>query len=652
MSDRNDDTFRVKPRAPRAAKNTSERGFLSRVKMEMSRAGGSAGRKLGGSDGRGARRGRGWVTARLMDANAGPQARRVVVKTRLVNFKHAGLRSVATHLRYIVRDGVGRDGQPGQAYNAESDAVNVDEFEERSRGDRHQFRFIVAPEDAVDLEDLCTFTRHFMSRMERDLETRLEWVAVDHWDTDNPHTHVVLRGKDQAGGNLVIGREYIGRGMRIRAGELATSWLGPRTERDIQNTLQREVSQSRFTGLDRKLRHLIDPTGVIDLRVPENVGGLRARTLLIGRVHHLRTLGLARQVDTGRWQLRADVEDNLRGLGERNDIIRTMQRAFGANQRELAFGGVSDGLPVMGRIAGKGLAGETHDKPYVLIDGLDGRAHHVPLPQNVDLTELPVGGVLEVKPIRESIADRNIAAIAQGRWYVRNTHLHQLRGQGCDRARAEEIVEGHTRRLEALRRAGIVKRVSDGVWDVPANIVNQGRSYDHKRLGGVEVELHSHLPIEKQVRAIGATWLDRQIVAGGSATLGAGFGAVTRQAVSDRVDYLVGQGLAERRDNRAHVVPNLLNTLRDREIANVAERIHRQTGLVHRPIKDGMRVSGVYRESLTLASGRFAMLSDGLGFELVPWRPMIENSLGKTISAVLRGSQVTWELGRQRGLSI
>ena len=161
-----------------------------------------------------------------MDTNPGPRARRVVVKTRLVVFKQAGSRSAATHLRYIVREGVGRDGQPGQAYGTDSDSIDVKAFEERSHGDRHQFRFIVAPEDGIELHDLRGFTRHLMQRMERDLGTRLEWIAVDHWDTDNPHTHVVLRGKDQTGENLVIGREYISHGMRKRASELATAMAG------------------------------------------------------------------------------------------------------------------------------------------------------------------------------------------------------------------------------------------------------------------------------------------------------------------------------------------------------------------------------------------------------------------------------------------
>ena len=588
-----------------------------------------------------------------MDANRGPRARRVVIKTRLVVFKQAGPRSAATHLRYIVRDGVGRDGEPGQAYSADSDAADVKSFEERSHGDRHQFRFIVAPEDAVELEDLRDFTRHLMGQMERDFGMRLEWVAVDHWDTDNPHTHVVLRGKDQAGENLVIGREYISRGMRVRASELATEWLGPRTEREIQASLQRDVSQERLTGLDRKLRELAHDTGVIDLAVSaQSVGWLRQRALLAGRLQHLQTLGLARELDTGRWQLRQDAEAVLRGLGERDDIIRTMQRALGNERRELAFAGAPDSLPVTGRIAAKGLADELQQNPYLVVDGLDGRAHYVLLARTADLTQLPIGGIVELRPARESVADRTIAALAQSGTYLPRTHLHELRVRGRDPDRAQEIVEGHVRRLEALRRAGIVQRVADGVWAVPSDLVEQGRLYDQRRFAGVELELHSHLPIEKQIRTIGATWLDHQLLAGDVSTMSIGFGAATRKAVSARVDFLVEHGLAERRDGRAFLARNLLDTLRDRELGSTAEKIHRQTGLVYRPLKDGTRASGVYRQSVTLASGRFAMLSDGLGFALVPWRPVIEHSLGKALSAVTRDGQVTWHLGRQRGISL
>jgi hypothetical protein len=97
---------------------------------------------------------------------------------------------------------------------------------------------------------------------------------------------------------------------------------------------------------------------------------------------------------------------------------------------------------------------------------------------------------------------------------------------------------------------------------------------------------------------------------------------------------------------------NLLATLRDREIAETATRIEATTQLLHRPALDGVRVSGTYRESIQLASGRFAMLDDGVGFSLVPWRPVIEQRLGQQVSAVVDGARVNWELGRSRSRSL
>ena len=128
-----------------------------------------------------------------------------------------------------------------------------------------------------------------------------------------------------------------------------------------------------------------------------------------------------------------------------------------------------------------------------------------------------------------------------------------------------------------------------------------------------------------------------------------GFGAQVRDALQDRMDFLVEQGLAERRGSRVVLARNLLSTLRDRELAEVGKVIQHQTGLVHRPLRDGERANGIYRRSVQLVSGRFAMLDDGMGFSLVPWRPVVEQRLGQQVSAIVRGSSVTWELGRQRG---
>ncbi len=97
---------------------------------------------------------------------------------------------------------------------------------------------------------------------------------------------------------------------------------------------------------------------------------------------------------------------------------------------------------------------------------------------------------------------------------------------------------------------------------------------------------------------------------------------------------------------------NLLGTLRGREIDAAAKTIAAETGLTHRAVADGESVTGTYRRSVQLASGRFAMLDDGMGFSLVPWKPVIEQRLGQTLIAVARGSGVTWEFRHSRGPSV
>src|SRR6476659_5500137 len=98
-------------------------------------------------------------------------------------------RKVAKHLTYLKRDGVTRDGADARMFDAHSDQADERGFAERCGDDRHHFRFIVSPEDAQDLTDLRAFTRELMADAERDLGTTLDWIAVDHWNTDNPHVH-------------------------------------------------------------------------------------------------------------------------------------------------------------------------------------------------------------------------------------------------------------------------------------------------------------------------------------------------------------------------------------------------------------------------------------------------------------------------------
>ncbi|MFA6232273.1 MAG: relaxase/mobilization nuclease and DUF3363 domain-containing protein [Rhodanobacter sp.] len=644
MSREDDDGFRVRPGAP---KHRSQR-FVSQVLREGSKAGGKSLRRTAARPG--ARLGRGHVAARFTGRTLSPHARRVIIKTRLVNLKQAGVRSTKTHLRYIEREGVGREGEPGQAYGSATDHVDLGAFEARGRGDRHQFRFIVSPENAEQLDDLRRYTRTLMQRMEADLGTQLDWVAVDHWNTDNPHTHIVLRGRDDTGRDLIISRDYIAHGMRERASGLTTEWLGPRTEREIQQGLQHEVTQERWTSLDRTLQREAQ-AGAIRL---EHLSMDSRRTLLIGRLQQLQRFGLANLQAAGEWTLRSDVEPVLRALGERSDIVRTMQRAMRGVSRELAMSGPDDDAPpVIGRVAGKGLVGEWHDRGYLVVDGIDGKAHYITLPAKAELGHYPLDGVVEARASAGPRAmDRNIVALAADGIYRTDHSLAIAGAQAKPGHEPDEVVQAHVRRLEALRRAGLVERKAEGVWQVPADLSEQGRKYDAQRLGGLSVTLHSHLSITRQVRAIGATWLDRQLVGGAIDTGDRGFGAEVREALQKRTDFLVEQGLAERRGQRVILIRNLLATLRERDITTTAADIAKVTGLVHRPCVDGERISGVYRRSVLLASGHFAMLDDGVGFSLVPWKPVIEKRLGQETVATVRGGDVRWDLGKNMGRSL
>jgi len=641
---RNDDAerFRVRPGKPR------DRGqpFITRVLKEAGKAGARA-RKGGARPG--ARLGRGHVAARFAGQALAFNARRVTIKTRLVNLAKAGARSTITHLRYIEREGVGRDGEPGRAYGPAIDDADLSAFERQGREDRHQFRFIVSAEDAAELGDLRRYTRDLMARMEGDLGTRLDWVAVGHWNTDNPHTHVVLRGRDEQGRDLIISRDYIARGMRHRASELATEWLGPRTELEIQRSMQREVEQERWTVLDRTLKREAE-LGLLDVKKLAVPRLQRQRLLLIGRLQRLQHMGLASEPRPGVWALHAEAESTLRGMSERGDIIRTMQRAMSGKRRELTVFEPGDSArPVIGRVAAKGLADELYDRGYLVVDGIDGKAHYVALPARSELEQYPVGAIVEARGTGAvRVADRTIAALAVDGVYHTDRHLAHARAQTNSGRDPEERVSAHLRRLEALRRAGIVERLGEGVWRVPADLPEQGRRYDMHRAGGVSVELKSHLPVERQTRAIGATWLDQQLLGGGRDIGVQGFGGEVQEALKQRADFLTEEGLAERRGGRVILARNLLRTLRDRELRKAGQDIAAVTGLEYRPLAEGRRVSGVYRGSVMLASGRYALLDDGLGFSLVPWKPVIEHRLGLTLSAVVRGRGVSWDLGRHR----
>ena len=608
--------------------------------------------------------GRGQDVANAMRFRGGGAGRHVVIKARIVTMK-TGSQAAGAHLRYLVRDGVTREGEPAKLYDCDSESVDGGKFTARGAGDRHQFRFIVAPEDGADLSDMRAFTRDLMSQMERDLGTRLDWVAVDHFNTSHPHSHVVIRGKDEFGKDLVISQDYITHGLRRRAQDLATLELGPQTQQEIARKREAEVSAERFTGIDRSLVAEMTAERTVDVRPA--AGRVRAEaetTLRQGRLKTLESMDLAKQVSPGVWKLSPAMEPTLKAMGERGDIIRAMSRAVSRRGREAApesfvidpAGEAS--TPKVGRVIDKRLTDELGDRIGLVVDGLDGRVRHVEVDGEA-ASDIRIGAVVETgaRPASRP-ADRTIASLADDGVYRPSDHRQRLLSGEMrlpPGANADDLVEAHVRRLEALRRGGVVERWSENSWSIPGDFQSRAEAFDMAKGRRAQVRLLSAFDLEKQIGSDGATWLDRQLV-GKDALKAAphGFGGEVGRALERRRHHLVRGGKAVFDANGAwRPSRDLLATLERQEINRTAEALAKEKGLAFRVPEPGETLRGRLTDTVQMASGKFAVIEGNLDFALVPWRPALERQLGKEITGTVEiGGGISWQLGRGRGLSL
>jgi type IV secretory pathway VirD2 relaxase len=601
----------------------------------------------------GSRIGRGASVGRLLssrDRFAGLRARRAIVKTRLVRLGSKGLQGARAHLRYIQRDGVTREGAPGELYGPASDQADGKAFLERCDGDRHQFRFIVSAEDGAEYPDLKSYTRRLMAQAEHDLGTKLDWVAVDHFNTDQPHTHIMLRGVDDRGENLIIAREYIAHGFRERAVELVTLDLGPRTDLEIEGRLRHDVEQERLTAIDRRLIRRMDDERVVTAASNDSF----QQSIAAGRLRKLGAMGLAEDLGGGRWQLADSVEETLRRMGERGDIIRTVQRELTA--RRLDRAGVDRRIhgelhePIIGRVIHRGLSDEHRDRYYLMVDGVDGQVHYVDIGRGDQAEATPENSIVRITARSSEIrdVDRTIAGVAaaNGDRYSAEAHLRH------DPSATQGFAEAHVRRLEAMRRAGAgVERDADGSWSIAAEHVDRAAAYEARRARDhpVIIETLSSAPLPKLETAEAATWLDDELAAASPLSIrDIGFGAELRGALAARCQWLVEQELADADTRQIKLYANAIVMLQRRELLQAGEQLADELGKRFVVSETGKHIEGRLSRRVDLIGGRFALVEQSKEFTLVPWRRVLEKRIGKPVSGIMRSDGVNWRFGRQR----
>ncbi len=631
------------------------------LRHQLRIAGNRAGRKLGSSSGgrrfTGARIGRGSGVGCVLstrDRLPGLRARRVIVKARIVKLGGKGPGAARAHLRYLQRDGVTREGERGALYGADRDIADGRAFHERQAGDRHQFRFIVSPEDGAAYDDLKPLTRRLMTQIEHDLGTKLDWVAVDHFNTGHPHTHIIVRGKDERGKDLIIARDYLSHGLRERAAELVNLDLGPRTDAEIDAARRNEIDQHSFTGIDRRLLRSIDEDGLVRAVHSDPV----EQSLRAGRLQALAQLGLANEERPGRWTLDANLEATLRRMGEEGDIIRTMQRAMSdghlaRSPADYAIHDPRDGKApaLIGRVVERGLADEHADRHYLIVDATDGRLHYVGI--GSDAEAVPDNSIIRItgRPVAAREVDRTVAAIAaanDGRYDV-DAHLRH------DPTATATFAERHVRRLEAIRRAtGGVTREPDGTWVIAPDHLDRVEAHERAIAdrSPVIIDTLSSKPLEQLVGHDGATWLDRELTSDQPTALQRGFGAEVRKALDARVRWLAAQQLIAIEGGVARFDTGLTGALEQRELRRTAAQLSGELGLRFAEPAPGERIEGKATRMLEVGDRRYALIERSREFSLVPWRPVLERAIGKQVSGIARDGPINWEIGRSRGLSI
>lgn len=575
--------------------------------------------------------------------------RRVVVKARVVKMTAYGVGAAKLHLRYLDREGTSKDNEKENFYDKENSDISRTDIEAVREGEPHQFRFIVSPEDAERL-DLTDYTKSLMNQVETDLGRKLDWKAINHYNTDNPHTHIVVSGLDKKGEEVYIDKEYISNGMRNRASEIATRELGHRMEHEIKQSLQKEIKAKSLTRIDHQLlRQSVNQQ--VELSSYQGSPAARLqRSTMLGRLTELERMGLAEKQGKDQWKLAENLKQKLRNLQQYSETVERLNSAESRLEypaKEHQIHDVKSTHEIKGVVIDKGIRDEISDKGYFIVGDHQGKLNYIEVGSLNSYENTPVGSVVSVNNETKSWvkkSDRNIshyanrnsgnfAPEAYGEWVVSQGKVSHVK--------LSDFVQAHQKRLQALQRYNLVHE-SKGVWTIPDNLIEQleKKSGDPKAI----IRKQHQLSLDEQIKYQGCTYLDDHYHELSENHEPNGISNKFRKTVQLRAQWLQEQGLeAGTQASR--------NVLDEMERKSLAGDVSEKTGLSFKTLAKGDSLQGKYIGVIATKSvRRYAVVANEKEFSMVPWKKPYAPEKGQQMVIGVNQQGRSWTKQIQRGI--
>ena len=321
----------------------------------------------------------------LVAKNNYPSTQRCTVKVSYDKNGHEG--QWTAHGRYLERKGAQRENEKGLGFNETDDDISIVKTVKawQEENDPYLWKLIISPEKAAGI-DLKEHIRELMKRIEKDLGTKLQWVAIEHYNTLHFHVHLDIRGLRDDGQELRIDKDYIKTSFRERSQQILTEKLGLRTYQDILESRQKVINARHITEIDRlidrKINDELNNGHFYQLDWCTKNDKLYQKNLQIKqRLQYLETLGLAKEFTSASWYVSPTFLNHLKFIQEQDDIIKSQRRHLDqVIDKDLPV--ISNNLPnlgdtIIGRVSGTGLSDRDENTRYILIEGIDGLIHHV-----------------------------------------------------------------------------------------------------------------------------------------------------------------------------------------------------------------------------------------------------------------------------------